>query len=231
MRISTLVPWSPAGPERDASWAWNRRRLDEFGLADELVLGAPDVVGDPGVFSRSLALNRAAAKATGDLFLICDADTTYEDPADFARVVEVAEKGGWTLPQRYVRIGPGISRLWMEGEPVADPPRAWANDVQQEYPFANSGVVAMPRAAFEAVGGFDQRFRGWGGEDDAMRAALETLWGAPTRIGIAYHLWHPRPPEHSTTAPYTPESFVLADRYGSASGDREAMLALLAEGE
>lgn len=231
--ISVLVPYAPAGVDRDLAWAWNQRRLLALvaRLDDEaeLKIGVPNVVGDPAIFQRSLALNRAAEGASGDVFLICDADTTYEDPADFARVVEVAEKGGWTLPQRYVRIGPGISRLWMEGEPVADPPRAWANDVQQEYPFANSGVVCLPRAAFEAIDGFDERFKGWGGEDDAMRAALETLWAPPTRLGTALHLYHPRPPEHSSSAPHTAASFVLADRYGSASGDREAMLALLAE--
>lgn len=226
--ISTLVPWSPAGPERDASWAWNRRRLEEFGLADELLLGAPDVVGNPGIFSRSLALNRAAAQATRDLFLICDADTTYE-AHDFILAVDAANEGGWTLPERYVRLSQRASEAWMAEDPSAAPPEDWETDLDQEYPFANSGVVAMPRAAFEAVGGFDQRFRGWGGEDDAMRAALETLWCPPTRIGIAYHLWHPRPPEHSSSAPYTPESFMLADRYGATSGDREGMLALLAE--
>lgn len=232
--ISVLVPWSPAaaesGPERDASWSWNRRRLRGLlGEEVEIVLGAPDVVGDPAIFSRSLALNRAAAVARGDIFLIVDADTTCS-AEDFAAVIDRAEHGAYTLPLRYVRLSARASAEWLLREPTAPPPDDWERDLDQEYPFANSGVVAMPREAFELAGGFDERFKGWGGEDDAMRAVFETLWRTPERIGIAYHLWHPRPPEHSSKAPYTAESFVLADRYGAASGDREAILALLAEG-
>lgn len=231
MSVSILVPWTSAvgvsAAERDRSWEWNRRRLQALFPA-EIVLGAPDVVGDPAIFSRSLALNRAAAEATGSVLLVVDADTTYA-PADFFAVVEAARGGAWTLPERYVRLGSRTSDAWMRCAPKTPIPMGWEGDVEQEYPFANSGVVAIPRAAFDAVGGFDERFKGWGGEDDAMRAALETIWEPPTRIGIAYHLWHPRPPEHSTYAPYTAESFMLADRYGAASGDLDAMAALLAE--
>jgi predicted glycosyltransferase involved in capsule biosynthesis len=111
----------------------------------------------------------------------------------------------------------------MAQSPDSAPPGDWLGDLDQEYPFANSGVVGMLREAFEKVGGYDERFTDWGGDDDAMRAVLETLWAPATRIGIAYHLWHPRTVEHS------PRQFMLADRYGDASGDPKAIERLLAE--
>lgn len=232
-QVSVLVPWAPStevvsGPERDASWAWNEKRIRAFLPTAELVLGVPDVTGDPGVFSRSQALNRAAALATGDIFVVCDADTTYT-ATDFLRAIELAEDGHWTLPLRYVRLSQRTSAGWIASGPLARVPDDWERGLEQEYPFANSGVVVFPRAAFEAMDGFDERFKGWGGEDDAQRAALEALYRAPTRVGIAYHLWHPRLLEHTTQAPYGPESRVLADRYGAAAGSREEMLALIAE--
>ncbi len=229
--VSVLVPFAPAGAERDAAWAWNRRRMERMFPTLELCVGAPDRVGHPGEFSRSLALNRAAELATGHVFAVCDADTTYPSAADFSYATGCALNGEWTLPERYIRLGPRCSSAWMASGFHAPPPTNWERDVEQEYPFANSGVVVLPREAFERVGGFDQRFKGWGGEDDAMRAALEALWSPPTRYGIALHLWHPRPLEHTTGARYNAESRVLADRYGAVAGDPEAMLELIAERE
>src|ERR1035437_8821162 len=54
-------------------------------------------------------------------------------------------------------------------------------------------IQIMPREAFITVGGMDERFRGWGGEDQAFLLALNILWGpyrnSPNNV---YHLWHPK---------------------------------------
>lgn len=54
-------------------------------------------------------------------------------------------------------------------------------------------VQIMPREAFEFVGGMDERFRGWGGEDVSFLRALDTLWAkhknTPNQV---LHLWHPK---------------------------------------
>ncbi|QCK82219.1 hypothetical protein E5Z46_08125 [Geobacillus kaustophilus NBRC 102445] len=43
-----------------------------------------------------------------------------------------------------------------------------------------------------AVGGFDERFSAWGGEDDAFSSAVNTLCGHYKRLEhTIYHLWHP----------------------------------------
>lgn len=231
--ISILIPWSSSSlaPERDLSWAWNRRRIELLLPEAEVCLGAPDVVGDPARFSRSLALNRAAelARDESEVFLIMDADTTMRI-GDLRDVVALAAEGYWVLPERYIRLSRRASRQWMKQAATSGPPTSWERDIEQEYPFANSGVVAIPSRAFWLAGGFDERFKGWGGEDDAMRAQLDTLWAPAERSGIAFHLWHPRPLAHTTGGPYNAESRVLADRYGAVSGDREALRALMAEG-
>ena len=76
------------------------------------------------------------------------------------------------------------------------------------------GWFAMRRDAFAAIGGFDERFVGWGGEDDAMtikveRARLVDL-RARSRAGV--HLWHPRVAATTLGQPdYASNVALLAD--------------------
>jgi hypothetical protein len=229
VKLSILIGYAPAGDARAKSWPWVEARYRALLPEAELVVGRPDVVGQPGSFNKPLAINRAAALATGDVFLIGDADTTGERES-LLTMIEVAERGGWALPWNYVRLDRPISDRWIHGDPAAPPPTNWQRHLEGEVPFANAGLVVLPRAAFEATSGMDERFTGWGGDDDALRASVETLWGeAPRRVGIAYHLWHPRPPAHSTASPNYPAQRVLADRYTGRAGDVEAMRALIAE--
>jgi len=53
-------------------------------------------------------------------------------------------------------------------------------------------VQLCPREAFDALGGWDERFCGWGGEDHAMMRAMDTVyWPHKTLPGSVLHIWHP----------------------------------------
>jgi len=55
-----------------------------------------------------------------------------------------------------------------------------------------AGIQICPREAFEKVGGWDERFRGWGGEDHSAMQAMDTLyWRHKTLPGQHLHVWHP----------------------------------------
>ncbi|RBP50646.1 glycosyltransferase [Arenicella xantha] len=63
--------------------------------------------------------------------------------------------------------------------------------IGQNPPFCG-GVFAVTRALFEVCGGMDERFEGWGGEDDAISKRVAHF--ASNMISLdhqAYHLWHP----------------------------------------
>lgn len=76
------------------------------------------------------------------------------------------------------------------------------------------GVFLITRAAFMRMGGWDERFRGWGGEDDAMSYKIERS-RMPSieldqRAGV--HLWHERSPAlTSGHAHYASNCAVLED--------------------
>jgi GT2 family glycosyltransferase len=82
-----------------------------------------------------------------------------------------------------------------------------------EHPPLCGGLVIVQRDYLQLLGGWDERFLGWGGEDDAMslkvaRAGIQVhvMQNAP-----AYHLHHRRAEETATfVAEYQANQAVLA---------------------
>lgn len=217
MTVSILVPYAPAGPVRERSWRWLEQRWRATLPDAEVILGTPDDAPDPGRFCRAVAINRAAAKASGDVFVIADADTAFLAEGVYEAVFLASRR--WILPYRYVRLSEAASDAWLTSEPTASPPADWESGVEEEWPANVSGLVVVSRAAFELVGGFDERFTGWGCEDEAFACSLAGLYAAPLRLAghVAWHLWHPRPPEHSVGQPTYQAQRQLAARYARAS--------------
>lgn len=52
------------------------------------------------------------------------------------------------------------------------------------------GCVAISRACFEEVGGFDEAYLGWGYEDLDFAERCDRLWPIRRVTGPVYHLWH-----------------------------------------
>jgi glycosyltransferase involved in cell wall biosynthesis len=63
-----------------------------------------------------------------------------------------------------------------------------------EYPPLCGGAYVIRREVYERLGGQDERFFGWGGEDDAMSIKVARLCGRVARVhdSAAFHLHHPR---------------------------------------
>jgi hypothetical protein len=86
-----------------------------------------------------------------------------------------------------------------------------------------SQVLAVSRALWEEVGGFDERFNSWGGEDIAFWCACWAMRGFFERVkGQVFHLWHPRPVEDQRQEP-------LMMRYLDAKTSKTKMLQILGE--
>ena len=70
----------------------------------------------------------------------------------------------------------------------------------------SGGIVMLTRQGFAKLGGFDERFEGWGGEDDEMHLHIEKLSKSGTvnvcSFGIPVtHLYHSRTVNDGNTQP------------------------------
>lgn len=186
-----VVPYRASSPERVAAWAHSRHYLEQLGL--------PIVEADSdGEWSRAQAINRAAAGAW-DVAAIVDADTVQE-PGELLAAIFAAYSAGaalvpWDVRYKLSREG---SLRFMAAHDWYEPP---AGDLDAEDPtppdlrvVTRGGTIVVARAAWDAVGGFDERFTGWGHEDVAFRVACQMLapGGLRETPGTLWHLWHER---------------------------------------
>lgn len=208
--ISLLVPFHSTDKksQRTKNWAWLKKYWECRLPGAEIVMGIDRRSHlDPAVpFSKSCAVNDAARKAHGDIFVIVDADGYVDDEAVLtcaSRIRRARKKGHrlWFVPYRqFYRLTKKCSKHVIESDPCrplrfTTPPEHHCiqnTSGSQHGHWFGALIQIMPREAFEEVGGWDPRFRGWGGEDHAAMRAMDTLyWHHKTLPGQVLHIWHP----------------------------------------
>lgn len=175
--ISVLVPYRGDGGWRDRVWNHCKSLWDD--LPYELVIGE-----DPGTgpFSVARAFNDAAARATGDVFVLYGADQLPDaDRIEWA-VAQLTTRQWAALYANTAGYGEKSTALILAG---ADPRSV---PLGTPVPFC-TGILAVRRDSWIR---FDERFTGWGCEDTAHRMALEALYGmSPEPTGTLRCLYHP----------------------------------------
>jgi len=93
----------------------------------------------------------------------------------------------WSLTSQFTDV---ILELPPETNNLGD---FYANSDWKMVDKSDAGVLVMTRDAYEAIEGYDERFNGWGYEDNAFASKLRKFWGPSERTkGEVAHLWHPR---------------------------------------
>lgn len=219
MNVVVLVPRRDDHGWRDRLWAYTRARLAE----DHPDWPIHEGHHDDGPFNRSAAINAAARQAGDwDVAVIVDSDTVA--PALALRTgVEVAHALGYMVNCHDLRVmlNERATRRLIERRAATNVSwrkASWVERIWYESP--SSGVVVR-RDLFDRVGGFDERFVGWGHEDSAFRIACETVTGAPMlRVAMdAYHLWHPESPEVDRRSPTRQANMRRLASYEAAAGN------------
>jgi len=92
-------------------------------------------------------------------------------------------------------------------------------------------VVVVNRRLWDAVGGFDEGFQGWGWEDNAFRSACLTFGdGDFIRLeGTVWHLHHKSAKAEAKGSPSWSANMARGERYRTNAGDKEALRAIQQE--
>jgi glycosyltransferase involved in cell wall biosynthesis len=199
-KISLLIPFSYTDPSRIANIEWLKKYWKHELPEAELVIGS----SYSEVFCKGQALNNAAAKAKGRIFVVLDADAYL--PGSIIReaanlILENRKNNLWFVPYRELfRLSREISERILRSDPrYPHRPSACKENIQPNsentvrYGRRFAAMIMMfHRDAYKLIGGFDERFKGWGGEDVCLMKALDTLYGKHKSINSRiFHLWHP----------------------------------------
>ena len=220
--VSILIPYKSDNGPRESAFHWVKKYYQTVLPKAELCIG--DSPGNP--FNRSQAINNAAKLATRPIFIIADCDLVYS-PSILENSIKFIDQYTWIIPfQQILNLSSkNTERLLMSESNW--PFHVTINDyhIDNSYP-AVGGLNVLRRKDFIKVGGFDERFVGWGGEDDAFAYAMNTLCGPFIRLDEdIYHLWHPRVGAEGN--PNYQANYDLYTRYQQAETDVAAMQRLV----
>ncbi|HMP72055.1 MAG TPA: glycosyltransferase [Kiritimatiellia bacterium] len=143
-------------------------------------------------FNKSLCLNAGVRAARGDVVLLHDADVVV--PAGYVSSILARMDQGYEAarPLRLVfHLDEDASRRWLEHH-------VWPSRVsfvQQNNPGLST---AVSRGVYEELGGHDETFVGWGGEDLEFLDRLKTRRLFRGAFAPALHLWHPPAPKKAS---------------------------------
>lgn len=244
-KISLLIPFSSRDRVRIRTLKWLLEYWSYELPEAEIIIGH----ARGRIFCKGEALNRAMKKATGKIIVIIDSDayisgdvlTTCAD-----RMLEELDNHLWYVPYRHLyRLTKEASEMILDSHPAcpirlsSPPPPEFveSNGHKSKYGHRYGAMCMMfPREAYDILGCFDERFKGWGGEDVALLRALDTLYGKhKTTENDILHLWHPFIGANYTTRKWEGQSSgsannELANKYNKATGKPMKMRKLVDKG-
>jgi predicted glycosyltransferase involved in capsule biosynthesis len=188
--LSIIVPFCPDGGRRDQNYIWITKRLRALLPESEILV--PIQENPP--FSRSATCNYGAKMATGDVLLFCDADMAF-DMDLIENGLKIVHDVPWIAPmnQKWDITWQDSTRLLTMPPDTALKPLDLAIYRKWGAERCRAGAMLMiTRENFYKVGGFDERFNGWGYEDNAFLLLAKAVLGDFVETdNIAWHLWHP----------------------------------------
>ncbi|MFD7706339.1 glycosyltransferase [Streptomyces sp. NPDC059786] len=189
------------------------------GLVDDYLFAHKD-----GLFNKAWAVNVGVVSTPAETEVVCvlDADILVDRYFVARNTTRLHDSGhGTHLPFRWSLSLDEPSTLRAIAARVdagaADVPESVLRGLLLREP--PGGCVWLRTEVFHAIGGFDERYEGWGGEDDDVVARLAAAAPLVRYDDALLHLNHPRPEmTRSDGAPFNahiePMSWTPAQSFG-----------------
>jgi hypothetical protein len=226
--VSIIIPFQTDNGPRDEVFRWVVKFYEKEMPEAEVCIGYTD--GDE--INKSKAINLAVKNSTRDILIIADADVVYDKEIILESIQQLRDTA-WVVPFTEIyNIPKEKTELILCSNPE------WPIDVSSEeclkenwlYDGFIGKLRVIPRKHFEAAGGFDERFIGLGGGDEAFTFAVNTLCGQYLTLKRRiFHLWHPA----ASIASHSNWNFnqQLYEKYKKSNGNKEEMLTIINEGK
>lgn len=152
-----------------------------------------------GPFAKAVACNAGFGETDEEVVAFVDADMLLDPRAVLAsaercrRDMDVIRPFGWLVDLDADASADALASGTAPQVPPAQPEVPADHRGSEQIPLCG-GAFVIRRTVYEAVGGMDEEFVGWGGEDDALSIVLRRQGArcAVARRFPAAHLWHPR---------------------------------------
>lgn len=200
--ISIVIPFRPASQQRQEIFDFVLTRYTGYWPEAELIIAD----SEDDEFSRGASINRGVERAEGDIIVLADADTICNPRALEQATYMCAVSKRWVLPYGttgYYNLDPFFSEEVLARDALAE-----ISPDDENFGYVHrieswSGLLVMTKEAFNAVNGFDERFQGWGYEDNAFRLAMDVLWGPYLRVEDenVFHIYHDVPEDGAFNSP------------------------------
>lgn len=218
MRLAVCIPWRPT-PDRLRAFHyvcdWYRRHLPDAPLV------TADSHHEP--FSRAASRNRAvelAAAVGADTVVMVDADTVPDLNALRAAIGAASDGALHFALDKMAYLDEAQTEALYRGETI---------DVEGSGHDSSAYVIRVD--SWRSIGGQDERFTGYGGEDGALTMAATELIGVGWHAGTALSLYHDPSVRDVGSERWLRDTAPLYRRYLDARGNPDAMRALIAERE
>ncbi len=186
--ISLIIPFRADSYHRNQMFNWQLKRYKMLFPEFEICLG--DNVGEP--FSRSKARNIAAKAASNDLLLFVDIDLLCARKV-IHKAIEaldnyiIMKEHNIKNKQESYAINYNSTTTLLKSELPID-----CNLELESHRAGTFYFCLIKKDAFLNIGGWDERFKGWGLEDGAFFKTLNIYYGRDFDFqGPLFHLWHP----------------------------------------
>jgi len=191
MSFTVVIPWRTDGGSRQRIHDWVFERWSLVYPTTAII------VADSGdeTFSRGASRNVGVEQSSTSVVVLADSDTVpikaFVDAA-----VATAERGTMCFAydkKRYYNLAEGPTERYLNLSPMTEVTKPLPGEYEHELT-SWAGMIAVPRANFDQIGGYDERFVGWGHEDLAFQIKMDAECGPHERVngGYVVHLWHPR---------------------------------------